>query len=187
MGSVMSRNWMKWAVPLASVLGLPGCGGDDTWVYDVTLDAAALANVPTECTGEGVPPEPGPANLAPEQRWLIGKEQFNSTSLEVPDVDYTLPGVSISLDEDDAADVVMGTSLESGPFQFVGVIRTDPASGGVAARRVLQFVIQDDVLDDDIRGYVWVRREWLSYEGGETESVGECISTIPFTGRRVKE
>ncbi|MCP3136187.1 hypothetical protein [Pyxidicoccus xibeiensis] len=183
----MRRNWMKWGLTTALALGLVGCGGEDSWVYDVELDAAALADVPTTCTGEAVAPAPGPANIPAQQRWHIWKAEFESTRMEVPDVDYVLPGVSISIDDDAAPDVIEGTALESGPYQFVGAIRTDVVADGAGTRKVLQFVIQNESLEDAIQGYVWVRREVLVSDAGVVSSVGECISKVPLTGRRVRE
>lgn len=61
----------QWGAMAAVVMALTGCGEDDTYIYDVTLDAETLAQVPTECS-EFVEPAQGPAvGLDAQQRWTI--------------------------------------------------------------------------------------------------------------------
>ncbi|NOJ77930.1 hypothetical protein [Myxococcus xanthus] len=178
-----------WGVAIASMMGLIGCGEDDTYVYDVTLDAAALSNAPIECSGQAqaVPQDRAVEGLEAQQRWRFqrGDGEVESMSLEIPDVELSTPGIgSFVIDyQDDAPDVIAGAAAAGGGFQFLyltegfymGYPRTDQA---------FTIVIETKTLDDTIQGFMWVRsmdkfRSW--------NTSPQCAITIPFTGKRVKE
>lgn len=180
----MRRTWMKWSLPLVATLGLVGCG-DDTRVYEVDFDAAAMADVPTSCTGFRTGPRKAEGFEA-HQTWTLREDEYGGTTLEVPDVSFSLSAEdAFSIDGDREPDVLLGTDASKGPFQFVDM-RTQNADSALPIRRTLQFLITDKSLGDTIQGELWLRSEYGA-DALSTEPEETCISTIPFTGHRVKE
>lgn len=188
----MRLNRMQWAVSVAAVVGLVGCGGEDTRLYDVELDAAALSDVPISCIGDVQTPR-GPARVAARQRWVLRNAELSSTSLEVPDIAWDLPMGRYGIDDDAAPDVLPGTSSEAGPFQFVdlrteGTENYEPGNDFPPYQRMLRFFIEQEGLDDDtVQGFIWIRSEYYELLPADGFIPGQCTATIPFTGRRVKE
>lgn len=183
----------KWGLPL--MLVMTGCGEFEQEQYDVTLDEAQAQAVPYACldkTDEEAQPVPGtggPSGLALQQRWIVRAEEFGATSMEVPDVAFTLHRGDLAIvDDDDAPDVLGGTTSESGPFQYIH-LRTVPGVGAdsPSVSYVLRFYIANDSLEDDtIEGFIDARA--TSYEGAGIDRVDleECTAKVRFTGRRVK-
>ncbi|WP_141591762.1 hypothetical protein [Myxococcus sp. AB056] len=178
-----------WGVAIASMMGLIGCGEDDTYVYDVSLDAAALSNVPIECFGKAVPEERTVEGLEAQQRWRFQRGEMDSLSLEIPHVGITAPGIgeySIGSMEG-TPDVLDGSAAAGGGFQFlhlkeVGFGRLAPAT------QAFSIVVETKTLDDTIQGFMWLRfMDRLDRGLLNRWSVPQCAITIPFTGKRVKE
>lgn len=185
----MTLNTWKWTVPLA-VVGLVGCGeGVGTRVYDVELDAAALSDVPVECTGD-LPQLPrGWATIEARQRWTLRDAEYSATTLEVPDVDFLIPAARLTIDEDDAPDILQGSSSEAKVLNFLD-LRTEDSEGALTLapqQRLLRYRIERDESDDAIKGIIWVRGGYVTTDGVSRVWVGECTSTLPFTGRRVEQ
>ncbi|QSQ20651.1 hypothetical protein JY651_36265 [Pyxidicoccus parkwayensis] len=181
----MHTHWMKWTLPFVAGLGLVGCGGDDTRVYDVTFDAAALEDVPTTCSDVRGGPRKA-AGLEAHQTWTIRDVDYGATTLEVPDVDFTLSDEDyFRIDSDDSPDILGGTAKDKGPFQYVD-IRTQDAAGDLPIRRVVRYYIDNDSLGGTIKGYLWLRSEY-GVDRLPDDKIEECVSTIPFTGTRIQE
>ncbi|MBZ4395692.1 hypothetical protein VZQ01_16000 [Myxococcus faecalis] len=186
-------NAMGWAAPL--VLLVAGCGGFEQETYDVELDAAQAAAVPYSCTDKtakepvAVPGIGGVSGLALQQRWTVRAEEYGATSIEVPDVSFTLHrGDVATLDEDDAPDILQGTRSDEGPFQYVD-IRSIPSTvaGESNIVYVLRFYIANDSLeDDDIEGFIDVRRTSFEGLGIDARELEECTYKVRLAGRRVK-
>ncbi|WAM27163.1 hypothetical protein [Myxococcus sp. NMCA1] len=177
-------------VAIASMMGLIGCGEDDTYVYDVTLDAAALSNVPNECSGqlkknfEGEGPATG---IEAQQQWRLQRGEMDSMTLEMPDLNIRAPGISgYSVDADDEPDIFHGSVGADGGFQFV---QTKVTNFGFewGANQAFSIVITSKHLDDTIQGHLWFRSEHLVAPPAADWDEAECVATIPFTGKRVKE
>lgn len=180
----MTMHGKQWAVAAFAVVGLVGCGGEGTYVYDVEFDAAKLADVTTHCEYITARPAGGAAmNLAPQQRWILRDDRYGATTLEVPDLDFSLPSGSYSHDADAEPDVLSGTSPEAGPLQYVGFDRVQDIEG--FSRSDFQINIYEGAMEDQLKGFIWIRGEWYFDLPGVTE--GKCTSYVPFTGRRVKE
>ena len=183
----MGMHGKQWAFAVASVIGLVGCG-EDTYVYDVEFDAAALAAVPTECQYTNREPPAGngqgPArNLAAQQRWTLRPDRYGAVALEVPDLNFNLPAGPYVRDEDDQPEVFEGSSPDVGPMRFVDLTRTIEFDGFFAETFMIH--IDNKGLEDGITGYLWLQSQW-GIDGPGLYS-GTCTSRLPFTGRRVKE
>lgn len=178
-----------WGVAIASMMGLIGCGEDDTYVYDVSLDEAALSNVPIECWKQAVPEERTVEGLEAQQRWRFQRGEMDSLSLEIPQVGITAPGIGEYFigARDGAPDVLHGSAAADGGFQFLhfkelGFGRLAPAS------QAFSIVVETKTLDDTIQGFMWLRfMSGLDRGVLDRWSVPQCAITIPFTGKRVKE
>ncbi|GHG87598.1 hypothetical protein [Comamonas sp. JC664] len=176
---------------LTAAVGLLGCGGDDTFVYDVTVDAATLANVPVECS-EGIQPAQGPAvGLAAEQRWTIRKGQMDSMTLELPDVDFQTPNNAYVINGDGEPDVLMGSVGADGGYQFLHIqSRLDETHklSRLGNEHAFRVAINTKKLEDTIQGTLWLRNEFVDRDqvSGGTLATG-CASAVRFTGRRVRE
>ncbi len=178
----------RWAVAVAAVMGLVGCGSEDTYVYDVEFDAGKLANVTTHCELiAGSAPQGAARNLAAQQRWTLRDDRYGATLLEVPDLDFSLPAGPYRYDGDDAPDVLSGTAPDmSGPVQYADL--QSERSGFFSSRTAFQINIQKGAREDTLQGFVWLRYEQISVEDvGGGKYVGECTSYVPFTGRRVAQ
>ncbi|NVI98513.1 hypothetical protein HV824_10305 [Myxococcus sp. AM009] len=177
-----------WGVAIASMMGLMGCGEDDTYVYDVTLDEAALSNVPIECFRQAVPEERTVEGLEAQQRWRFqrGEGEVESMSLEIPDVEISTRGIgSFVIDrQDDAPDVIPGAAAAGGGFQFVYLTEGFDMMGHPGTDQAFTIVIETKTLDDTIQGFMWVR-SMLKFRAWNTSP--QCAITIPFTGKRVTE
>jgi hypothetical protein len=183
----MNMRKKQWAVAVAAVMGLVGCGGESTYVYDVEFDAAALANVPTECVdGNGEPTSGGSGaaqNLAAQQRWTLKDARYGGTILELPDLNFSLPAGPYDRDEDAAPDVLEGSSPDMGPIQYAEL--TSGAEIDYSYRTAFSIFIENESLEDGIRGYISLRHEQTSDVPGPQDT--NCTSKVPFTSRRVQE
>ncbi|WP_426757309.1 hypothetical protein [Myxococcus sp. Y35] len=175
----------------AIAVALTGCGEDDTYVYDVTLDAANLGDVPTECS-EFVVPVQGPAvGLEAQQRWVFRKGEMDSMSLELPDIDFQTPNNAYVINGDDAPDVLMGSEGVEGGYYFLHIhtqLAPEHVLSPLGNEHAFRIAIDTRKLGGDIRGTLWVRNEHVERDTirGTVVATG-CASAIRFTGRRVQE
>ncbi len=183
---------MTWGLMAAAAVGLLGCGGEDTYLYDVSLDPATLANVLTECT-EAVEAAQGAATgLEPRQRWTIRRGEMDTMYVEVPDIDFQTPNNAYVINGDGEPDVLRGSVGADGGYQFLHIrteLEPEEPLHALGNEHVFRIVIENKKLDDDIRGFLWVRNERVERDpvtGAVTAAVG-CTSAIRFTGRRARE
>ncbi|WP_141591763.1 hypothetical protein [Myxococcus sp. AB056] len=181
----------QWGAMAAVVMALTGCGEDDTYTYDVTLDAETLAQVPTECS-ELVEPAQGPAvGLDAQQRWTIRRGEMDSMFLEVPDIDFQTPNNAYVINGDGEPDVLMGSVGADGGYQFIHIqtrLDEEHKLSALGNEHAFRIAIHNKDLDDAIQGTVWVRNEHVERDpvNGSTLASG-CASAVRFTGRRVTE
>lgn len=181
----------QWGAMAAVVVALTGCGEDDTYLYDVTLDAEMLANVPSECS-EFVQPAQGPSvGLEAQQRWTVRKGELDSLTLEVPDIDFQTPNNAYFINGDGAPDVLRGSVGADGGYQFIHIqtrLDEEHKLTPLGNEHAFRIAIDTKKLGDDIRGTLWVRNELVERDPvtGSTVSSG-CASAVRFTGRRVAE
>ena len=179
-----------WGAAIASVMGLVGCGEEDTYLYDVSLDEAALSSVPHECSGKLKArfEWDGPATgIEAQQQWRIQRGELDSLTLEMPDLNIRAPGISgYSVDADDEPDIFKGSAGAGGGFQFVQT-RVTNFGAEWGAFQAFSIVITNKHLDDAIQGRLWFRSEHLIAPPEANWDEAECTATIPFTGKRVRE
>ncbi|NVI98514.1 hypothetical protein HV824_10310 [Myxococcus sp. AM009] len=181
----------QWGAMAAVVMALTGCGEDDTYLYDVTLDTETLANVPTECS-EYVQPAQGPAvGLEAQQRWTLRKGELDSMFLEVPDIDFQTPNNAYVINGDGAPDVLMGSVGADGGYQFLHIqtrLDEEHELSALGNEHAFRIAIDTKKLEDTIQGTVWVRNEHVERDPvtGSTVASG-CASAVRFTGRRARE
>ncbi|WP_043709414.1 hypothetical protein [Corallococcus macrosporus] len=182
---------MTWGLVAAVVVALTGCGEGDTYVYDVTLDAETLANVPTECA-EYVQPAQGPAvGLAAQQRWMIRRGDMDSMFLELPDIDFETPNNAYVINGDGEPDVLTGSAGADGGYHFLHIqtrLEEDHALFRLGNEHAFRISINTKDLDDTIQGTVWVRNEHVEQDPITGASIASgCASALRFTGRRVTQ
>ncbi|MFP2961877.1 hypothetical protein ACLEPN_29790 [Myxococcus sp. 1LA] len=175
---------------IASMMGLIGCGEDDTYLYDVSLDEAALSNVPVKCSGQvstsfgGEGPATG---IEAQQQWRLQRGELDSMTLEMPDLNIRAPGITgYNVDADDEPDVFKGSAGADGGFQFVQT-KVENFGDEWGAYQAFSIVITSKHLDDTIHGHLWFRSEHLVAPPMANWEEVECTVTIPFTAKRVTE
>ncbi|AKQ69446.1 putative lipoprotein [Myxococcus hansupus] len=174
--------------------GLMACGEEDTYLYDVSLDEAALSSVPIECRRRPVPEERTVDGLEARQQWRFQRGEMDSLSLEIPDVRVRVPGTGYYVINGNVGepDVLHGSAAVEGGFQFLHFQTNYVFANGLSLthydHQAFSVVVETKNLDDTIHGVLWFRtmRERVQSPADKWD-VPECTITIPFTGKRVKE
>ncbi|MCK8503326.1 hypothetical protein [Myxococcus fulvus] len=153
-----------------------GCGFEKS-VYDIELNEAEQSAVPFVCDN-GRKGFSAAWEVSTKQRWTITAGEHGDTRIEVPGYFRTqLHGGPL----DETPFIVNGTSVERGPFQFMGLetlVKDDTGSGTVVQR----FVIEGDSLEADrIQGFIDLRTEVMD----ANFDTPTCHYVVSFTGRRV--